>query len=54
MQKSILNPHWQNEDVLPQWLLQLVVNEKIKMHNGQRDIVAAYQSQEFKETTWRK
>lgn len=27
-----------NEDVLPQWLLQVVVNEKIKMHNGRKTL----------------
>ena len=38
-----------NEDVLPQWLLQLVVNEKNKDAQWAKDIVAAYQSQEFKD-----
>jgi len=38
-----------NEDVLPQWLLQLVVNEKNKDAQWAKDIVAAYHSQEFKD-----
>ena len=38
-----------NEDVLPQWLLQLVVNEKNKEAQWAKDIVAAYHSQEFKD-----
>jgi len=38
-----------NEDVLPQWLLQVVVNEKNKDAQWAKDIVAAYHSQEFKD-----
>ena len=38
-----------NEDVLPQWLLQHVVNEKNKEAQWAKDIVAAYHSQEFKD-----
>lgn len=38
-----------NEDVLPQWLLQLVVNEKNKDAQWAKDLVAAYHSQEFKD-----
>ncbi len=38
-----------NEDVLPQWLLQVVVNEKNKDAQWAKDLVAAYHSQEFKD-----
>ena len=49
MQKLILKLHLANEDVLPQWLLQVVVNEKNKDAQWAKDIVAAYHSQEFKD-----
>ena len=42
-----------NEDVLPQWLLQVVVNEKNKDAQWAKDLVAAYHSQELK-TIWKK